>query len=599
MPALFRSEARHLYRSRHGIWYFRWVVPVDVRQRFPQLPAELKRSAQTSNLRVAGRFARNLLSQLVSTTAVGGPHMPRSPESRLAAILGGLVKSPDAQANSAVARHQVVPMVIERDAITGRVTRVESQPHDTPQALDLIAEILRAEQAVAPTHSTGTARADAPAPVTAVSILPVGNPKSFLGDSITDYIAHLERKNKHSKNTLHYTWGPSLRIFRELISEKRRAFGPAGAAGTWDIQLQSITPELIDRFMADFWRYPTRQGKRPETNDAKEELVLGGEAQSRANALKRLQHIGALLTWLTKRNELDPAVVGRLEAETTGMAESREDTEQQVLDYDDEKDHDEDGYVAFSAGDLARLFHPEAYAAHAAGDAARYWIPVLGRYTGCRLNELAQACVRDVRTLDGIDCLFVTSNEIDANGAVVPAALRKKRVKTKAGRRTIPLHPEVIRLGFLDFVEERRQAKAKFLFDLAWFKKDAFGKYPSRDFRVLSRAVGVWERRRKVFHSFRATISQNLEGVALDPTLIDRFLGHSIGTVRSKHYNRNREGRTLPLRQVHDALSRLPGDLDIAAWSEIKNSRSRQLKGIAARLGFGAPAVPAQQRGES
>ena len=110
-------------------------------------------------------------------------------------------------------------MVIERDAVTGRVTRVESQPHDTPQALDLIAEILRAEQAAAP-HSTGTAKADAPAP--AVSILPVGNPKGFVGDSITDYIAHLERKNKHSKNTLHDTWGPSLRIFRELIAEKRR-----------------------------------------------------------------------------------------------------------------------------------------------------------------------------------------------------------------------------------------------------------------------------------------------------------------------------------------------------------------------------------------
>ena len=286
MHALFRSEARHLYRSRHGIWYFRWVVPVDVRKRFPQLPAELKRSAQTSNLRMAGRFARDLLSQCLSITAVGGPHMHRSPESRLAAILGGLVKSPDAQADSAVARHEVVPMVIERDAITGRVTRVESQPHDTPQALDLIAEILRAEQAVAPTHPTGIGRADAPA--AAVSILPLGNPKGFLGDSITAYVAHLERNNKHSKNTLHYTWGPSLRIFRELISEKRRAFGSEGAAGTWDIQLQDITPDLIDRFMADFWRYPTRQGKRPETTDAKEDLALGGEAQSRANALKLL-----------------------------------------------------------------------------------------------------------------------------------------------------------------------------------------------------------------------------------------------------------------------------------------------------------------------
>ena len=40
-------------------------------------------------------------------------------------------------------------------------------------------------------------------------------------------------------------------------------FGPEGVAATWDLQLQSITPDLIDRFMADFWCFPARQGIRP------------------------------------------------------------------------------------------------------------------------------------------------------------------------------------------------------------------------------------------------------------------------------------------------------------------------------------------------
>ena len=91
--------------------------------------------------------------------------------------------------------------------------RVEFQPHKTSQALELNAEVLRAERAAPPPPSTGTAQMDAP--VSAMSILPVGNPKGFLGDSITDHLAHLERKNKRSKNNLHDTWKPSLRIFRE------------------------------------------------------------------------------------------------------------------------------------------------------------------------------------------------------------------------------------------------------------------------------------------------------------------------------------------------------------------------------------------------
>ena len=35
-----RPNAQHLYKSRHGIWYFRWIVPQEYRQRRPELPRE-------------------------------------------------------------------------------------------------------------------------------------------------------------------------------------------------------------------------------------------------------------------------------------------------------------------------------------------------------------------------------------------------------------------------------------------------------------------------------------------------------------------------------------------------------------------------------
>jgi hypothetical protein len=102
--------------------------------------------------------------------------------------------------------------------------------------------------------------------------------------------------------------------------------------------------------------------------------------------------------------------------------------------------------------------------------------------------------------------------------------------------------------------------------------------------------VGVWEKRRKVFHSFRATINQDLEATSLEDTLIDRFLGHSVKTVRQRHYGRNRVGRTMPLNPVLAALSKVPADLQIPTWNEVKNAPRQQLKGIAQRLGFDTPA---------
>jgi integrase len=506
----------------------------------------------------------------------------------LAAILGRLIKSADGDTDSAVSRHEVAPLVIERDPITGRVTRVETHPHDTPQALDLIGEILRAEGMATPKTSQV---AGPPAPnvsaAEAPEATPQDKPRARLVDRIDDFLAHLKHADKHSENTLDYTWEPSLRIFRELVSETRIPFGPR--AGILDIHLDLITPDHIDRFLKDFWCYPARQGTRSGAKDARAELALGAAPQSRANALKRLHHIRALLQWLLTRQEIDSAAVGRVEAAMTGMSSARPPQSAQPLDIEGE-DEDEDGYVAFSEDDLTRLFHPEVYAAFAAGNAARYWIPVLGRYTGCRLNELAQLCVRDIRYLETVQCLCVTFKELDANGKNVPANKSKKRVKTLAGRRSLPLHPELIRLGFLEFVEERRAADKKFLFDLPWFKKDSFGKYPGRDFRSLSRAVGVWEKRRKVFHSFRATINQDLEATSLEDTLIDRFLGHSVKTVRQRHYGRNRVGRTMPLNPVLAALSKVPADLQIPTWNEVKNAPRQQLKGIAQRLGFDTPA---------
>jgi integrase len=266
-----------------------------------------------------------------------------------------------------------------------------------------------------------------------------------------------------------------------------------------------------------------------------------------------------------------------LQAALSGLSYERERTEPQPLEVGQDA---EDGYIAFSKDDLQQLFHPVFYTAHAARNAARYWIPLLGRMTGCRLKEISQANVRDIRSFEGIHCLFVTSADRDADGKVLPVKQRMqgtKRLKTKGGRRAIPLHPELIRLGFPDYLQERVSVKAHFLFDLTWMPKDGFGKYSGRDFRNLPEAVGIWERKRKVFHSFRSTINQELDEVGLEGSLIERFLGHSIKSIRHSHCNRNREDKTMPLRRVHEALSWIEVESGIPGWAVVRKAERKQL----------------------
>ena len=75
-------------------------------------------------------------------------------------------------------------------------------------------------------------------------------------------------------------------------------------------------------------------------------------------------------------------------------------------------------------------------------------------FGGARLEELGQLLVADVRCRDGVDYLIVT----DLPDEEEIADRTGKSVKSEAGRRRIPIHPELKRLGFLAFVARRRAA---------------------------------------------------------------------------------------------------------------------------------------------
>jgi integrase len=81
---------------------------------------------------------------------------------------------------------------------------------------------------------------------------------------------------------------------------------------------------------------------------------------------------------------------------------------------------------------------------------AFYWVPLLLYYTGARREEICKLCPGDVK-LAPIPHIFIDFTDFG-------------RIKNDQSVRPVPLHRELVRLGFLQFVEECRKRGYPVLF---------------------------------------------------------------------------------------------------------------------------------------
>lgn len=149
------------------------------------------------------------------------------------------------------------------------------------------------------------------------------------------------------------------------------------------------------------------------------------------------------------------------------------------------------------------------------GDAA-YWIPLLGLYTGARVGELAQLRVQDVEETKNGPFIRITE---EAEGATV---------KTQAGIRRVPLHRELVRLGFMDYVKAMKDAGAVSLWPAYKLRKGKPGGYFSDWVNTFHKAA-TENPNAPVFHELRHTVRSGLHSAKVDRTTIGLLLGHDTG----------------------------------------------------------------------
>jgi len=193
------------------------------------------------------------------------------------------------------------------------------------------------------------------------------------------------------------------------------------------------------------------------------------------------------------------------------------------LEYKFSKKKDVNSYVAFTQTELQKIISGHIYQPNKSNrrksDDFIFWAPLLGMYTGGRVNELAQLLVDDIRQEKetGIWYINILDDEVNPNKNT-----NKQSVKTDSSRRKVPLHPVLINLGFLSFVKMKRAgSNHQMLFHtgIKYYEKGKFGKAVSDWFNGdVSKGngykvdCGIERGTGKVFHSFRHGFAENLLG---------------------------------------------------------------------------------------
>jgi integrase len=178
----------------------------------------------------------------------------------------------------------------------------------------------------------------------------------------------------------------------------------------------------------------------------------------------------------------------------------------------------------FVTSELQVVFDAPLFTAHdwpvGARGAAGVWLPLLSLFTGARQSEIA-----------GLKASNITEDDETGTPLMYIVSERKKgrRLKTKPSERVIPIHIQLIELGFLKFVDERRSESADaWLFPLVSPAKGRSGvKAWSKWFSgYLRNKVGVKDTG-KVFHSFRHGVQDALRRATPDEELRDAIQGRS------------------------------------------------------------------------
>jgi integrase len=315
-----------------------------------------------------------------------------------------------------------------------------------------------------------------------------------VGDLIDAY--KREQAEKWAPSTAkNYT--VSMRALEELV-------GRDTSLGTVDREMcRSVRGILAD--------LPPSYRKRPDTRDLS---LADAAAKARKLHLARIQpatlnaylsKLSALFEFAVREGWIEHNPASRLlVSDAVSPAEKRD---------------------PFSPAQLQSIFSSSPWLPEdrgAGGRPARFWVPLLGLFTGARVGELAQLHVGDVQERDGVSLIMIRSGD-------------GRRLKTANAVRSIPVHSELAKIGFLDFARSHGERKGRLFPEEQADGLGHYGRGVSDWFARLLKLLGFKERR-LTFHSLRHNFEDRLREADLHGTAIGAYLTGRAGGGVARNY---------------------------------------------------------------
>lgn len=258
-----------------------------------------------------------------------------------------------------------------------------------------------------------------------------------------------------------------------------------------DLPPDDYTPTLIDEFMTRIKWLPRNPEKDPKNRDLWKEMsyremtnhveLLGLPNISDSTVNKHVIRLSVFFSFCKDRRYMslgNPFSEQTVKDEGTKGSTSTAKAER----------------MPFEKEELERIFDSELYKTRKVPHA--FWPPLIALMTGARVNEIAQLYVDDI--VNDIEDMS------DAWRIMIVAKRPDQRVKNKSSLRSIPVHPKLIELGFLQYVEDMRRLKYKRVFPSLLYKEaSGYGDTVSEFFLAYLRNKVKIDDPLKVFHSFR------------------------------------------------------------------------------------------------
>lgn len=350
-----------------------------------------------------------------------------------------------------------------------------------------------------------------------------------------------------------------------------------------DKPIRDITRDELKDYRDHLDQLPDRFQLRLKTNDIRKAIAINKKRPkpfptigSKTVDLKYIGPVRRLFEWLVteKKIESNPAKDIHSAQFATDATKSKR--------------------LPLKPDQISRLF---AATAKEPKTSALYWLPPMMLFTGARLNEVAQLRTDDIR-LDyngrphlSVLCLDDDDDEGADEAVKVVQKADKRGVKSAAARRLIPIHPELIKMGLLDFIASRHQRTGRNCQVFSELKPNRHGHWSAAISKRINRrlrSLGILNPRLSAYslrHNFRdACVSAGMS----DETR-KKLMGHQLQGMDAVY------GNPRPLPEESIAIDRIAfHDVDLRPYTVRPTSNSALGHDIQSELGRqGQPKVTA------